>query len=211
LPRKYGACYIVDSMSAFGAVPLDIAALGIDFLISSSNKCIEGVPGFSFVIAKRDRLIQCKDQADTLTLDLYAQWMGLQKDGQFRFTPPTHALLAFCQALQELREEGGIPGRAARYQSNYSLLREGMNKLGFTPYLSEKNQGYIINSFYYPEHAAFDFSVFYAKLNDSGFVIYPGKLSKANCFRIGNIGRIYPREIQSLLDAIREVKVEMGF
>jgi 2-aminoethylphosphonate-pyruvate transaminase len=146
LAVKYGVGYIVDSMSAFGAVPVDIAACNIDFLVSSSNKCIEGVPGFSFVIAQKDSLLKCKDQADTLVLDLYAQWLGLENDGQFRFTPPTHALLAFRQALRELHEEGGVTARAARYQNNFNTLAEGMSKLGFKEYLSRDKQGYIINS-----------------------------------------------------------------
>lgn len=211
LAVKYGVGYIVDSMSAFGAVPVDIAACNIDFLVSSSNKCIEGVPGFSFVIAHRDRLLKCKDQADTLVLDLYAQWLGLENDGQFRFTPPTHALLAFRQALRELHEEGGVSARAARYQNNFNTLAEGMSKLGFKEYLSRDKQGYIINSYHYPEQAAFDFKAFYNKLNDRGFIIYPGKLTKANCFRVGNIGRLYAKDVEALLQAITEVKSEMGF
>jgi 2-aminoethylphosphonate-pyruvate transaminase len=198
-------------MSAFGAVPVDIAACNIDFLVSSSNKCIEGVPGFSFVIAQKDSLLKCKDQADTLVLDLYAQWLGLENDGQFRFTPPTHALLAFRQALLELHEEGGVSARAARYQNNFNTLAEGMSKLGFKEYLSRDKQGYIINSYHYPEHAAFDFKAFYNKLNDRGFIIYPGKLTKANCFRVGNIGRLYAKDVEALLKAITEVKSEMGF
>jgi 2-aminoethylphosphonate-pyruvate transaminase len=211
LVKQYDVSYIVDSMSAFGAVPLNIATAHIDFLVSSSNKCIEGVPGFSFIIAKKESLTDCQGQADTLTLDLYAQWLGLENDGQFRFTPPTHALLAFSQALQELRKEGGVEGRALRYQANHHTLSNGMRRLGFRPYLHAENQGYIINSFYYPDHSAFDFQLFYKKLNDRGMVIYPGKLSKANCFRIGNIGRIFDADIQVLLLAIKEVKAEMGF
>lgn len=211
LAAKYGVTYIVDSMSAFGAVPVDIAACHIDFLVSSSNKCIEGVPGFSFVIAHRDSLIKCQNQADTLVLDLYAQWIGLENDGQFRFTPPTHALLAFRQALLELQAEGGVAARAARYKDNFNTLADGMSEMGFKEYLSRDKQGYIINSYHYPEQAAFDFKAFYNKLNDRGFIIYPGKLTKANCFRIGNIGRLYAKDVKALLVAIKEVKEEMGF
>lgn len=211
LAARYGVGYLVDSMSAFGAVPVDIAACHIDFLVSSSNKCIEGVPGFSFVIARRDSLIKCQGQADTLVLDMYAQWIGLENDGQFRFTPPTHALLAFRQALRELDEEGGVAARATRYQDNFNTLAEGMSTLGFREYLGRDRQGYIINSYHYPEAAAFDFKVFYNKLNDRGYIIYPGKLTKANCFRIGNIGRLYTKDVKALLAAISEVKTEMGF
>jgi 2-aminoethylphosphonate-pyruvate transaminase len=211
LSKKYGVQYIVDSMSAFGAVPLDLIACNIDFLISSSNKCIEGVPGFSFILAKAESLNSCKNQADTLVLDLYAQWQGLETDGQFRFTPPIHSLLAFNQALKELENEGGVAGRSVRYHANFSILKEGMFKLGFAEYLNEDLQGYIINTYYYPENSAFDFKMFYQKLNQRGYVIYPGKLSKANCFRIGNIGRIFTDDISNLLNAIKEVKSEMGF
>jgi 2-aminoethylphosphonate-pyruvate transaminase len=211
LSIKYGVQYIVDSMSAFGAVPVDIANCNIDFLISSSNKCIEGVPGFSFILAKKEALISCKDQADTLVLDLFAQWQGLETDGQFRFTPPIHSLLAFNQALKELADEGGVEARAIRYHANFTVLKEGMAKLGFTEYLSEEKQGYIINTYYYPENTAFDFKIFYQELNQRGYVIYPGKLSKASCFRIGNIGRIFTDDVLNLLNAIKEVKTEMGF
>ena len=211
LSKKYGVQYIVDSMSAFGAVPVDLANCCIDFLISSSNKCIEGVPGFSFVLAKKEALNSCKDQADTLVLDLYAQWQGLETDGQFRFTPPIHSLLAFKQALIELEEEGGVEGRSIRYHANFSVLKIGMSELGFKEYLEEEKQGYIINTYHYPESTVFDFKIFYHKLNQRGFVIYPGKLSKANCFRIGNIGRIFGEDITNLLTALKEVKQEMGF
>ena len=211
LAVQYKLIYIVDSMSAFGAVPLNIGDAHIDFLVSSSNKCIEGVPGFSFVIAKKESLLKCKDVADTLTLDLYAQWVGLEKDGQFRFTPPTHSLLAFRQALEELKEEGGVAARSQRYQNNYKTLAAGMKVLGFKEYLPADRQGYIINAYLYPQNPAFDFKAFYNKLNDRGFVIYPGKLTKADCFRIGNIGKIYQKDVEGLLKAIGEVKQEMGF
>ena len=211
LSKKYGLQYIVDSMSAFGAVPLDIAACHIDYLISSSNKCIEGVPGFSFIIAKAESLNTCKGQSHTLVLDLYEQWQGLEKDGQFRFTPPVQILLAFRQALKELQAEGGILGRSKRYQDNCTILNIGMAALGFTQYLEPSVRGYIINTYLYPEQEAFDFKLFYQKLNLRGFVIYPGKLSKANCFRIGNIGRIHENDLKHLLNEILEVKIEMGF
>lgn len=211
LAKKYGITYLVDSMSAFGAVPLNMAESNIDYLISSSNKCIEGVPGFSFVLAKREILIASQGQADTMVLDLYAQWAGLEKDGQFRFTPPVQALLAFKQALVELEQEGGVAGRSNRYQSNYQTLKKGMQNLGFAEYLDEDKQGYIINTYHYPENDNFDFKIFYQELNQRGYVIYPGKLSKANCFRIGNIGRIFPDQVEELVQAIAEVKLVMGF
>lgn len=200
-----GAAYIVDAMSSFGAIPVDLAAARIDFLISSANKCIEGVPGFGFVLAGRRSLDSSKGQARTLSLDLHAQWAGLERDGQFRFTPPTHVLLAFRQALRELDEEGGVAARARRYAGNHARLMRGMRDLGFEPYLSAADQSYIITSFRYPDDPAFQFEQFYSKLSDLGFVIYPGKLSSEACFRIGTIGRISETDITRLLAAIEEV------
>src|SRR5208337_4667553 len=137
-------------MSSFGAISVDLAAARIDFLISSANKCIEGVPGFGFVLARRSRLLEAKGRARTLSLDLHAQWAGLESDGQFRFTPPTHVLLAFHQALLELEAEGGVAGRAARYQANHAALMRGMKEMHFEAYLAPEDQSYIISTFRYP-------------------------------------------------------------
>jgi 2-aminoethylphosphonate-pyruvate transaminase len=141
LVRAVGARYIVDAMSSFGAVPIDIAGARIDYLVSSANKCIEGVPGFGFVIACREALMETEGRARSLSLDLLAQWKGLEANGQFRFTPPTHALLAFHQALLELDAEGGVVGRGARYRANYETLVAGMRALGFEEYLAPELQG----------------------------------------------------------------------
>jgi 2-aminoethylphosphonate-pyruvate transaminase len=208
--RQADAFYIVDAMSSFGAIPLNLAAAGIDFLISSANKCIEGVPGFGFVLARRGRILEAKGQARTLSLDLHAQWAGFESDGQFRFTPPTHALLAFRQALHELEAEGGVAGRAARYRTNHAVLVRGMAELGFQAYLAPRDQSYIITAFRYPEHPRFQFDDFYGRLSESGFIIYPGKLTSEACFRIGTIGRLSPIDIDALLAAIRRVLQEIG-
>jgi 2-aminoethylphosphonate-pyruvate transaminase len=200
-----GAAYIVDAMSSFGAIPIDLAAVHADFLISSANKCIEGVPGFGFVLARRSQLIAAKGCARTLSLDLHAQWQGLEAGGQFRFTPPTHALLAFHQALRELDAEGGVEGRAARYCRNHQVLAAGMEAMDFEPYLAPEDQSYIITTYRYPANPEFRFEEFYSRLSEMGFVIYPGKLSKEPCFRIGTIGRIGVNEIEALLGAIRNV------
>jgi 2-aminoethylphosphonate-pyruvate transaminase len=202
--------FIVDAMSSFGAVPVDFEKAGISYLISSSNKCIEGVPGFSIVIGRRESLEQCRNQARTLSLDLYSQWKGLENDGQFRFTPPVQSLMAFHQALIELHEEGGVDRRALRYLQNYRMLLSGMRKLGFHEYLPEELQGYIITTFLKPLDPAFDFERFYQKLNQRGFVIYPGKLTKADAFRIGNIGQLYPEDMHDLVHAIAGVLDELG-
>jgi 2-aminoethylphosphonate-pyruvate transaminase len=208
--ERAGAVYIVDAMSSFGAIPVDLADARIDFLISSANKCIEGVPGFGFVLARQTRLLEAKDRARTLSLDLHAQWSGLESDGQFRFTPPTHALLAFYQALLELETEGGVAGRAARYEANHEALMRGMAEIGFEAYLAPKDQSCIISTFRYPKHPAFQFERFYGRLSELGFIIYPGKLTQEPCFRVGTIGRLSTPDIEGLIAAMRRVLGEMG-
>ncbi len=202
--HEFGRTYIVDAMSSFGAVTLDLAAAHIDYLISSSNKCIEGVPGFSFVIANRDKLIRSKGSARSVSLDLLAQWEGLEKNGQFRFTPPTHSILAFLEALGELEAEGGVGGREKRYRENHATLVAGMRELGFREYIAPDLQGWIITAFPYPNNDAFRFEEFYEQLSQRGMLIYPGKLTNEECFRIGNIGRLGIDEIRQLLAAVRE-------
>ena len=210
LVRAAGTKYFVDAMSSFGAVPIDLNECNIDYLVSSANKCIEGVPGFSFILARISSLMETKGYARSLSFDLFDQYQGLEKNGQFRFTPPTHTLIAFRQALTELEQEGGVEGRATRYMANYEKLVTGMRKMGFKEYLSPENQGYIITSFHYPKDPNFSFEEFYKRLNSMNYVIYPGKVGNADCFRIGNIGRIFESDVRDLLAAIRETIAEMG-
>ena len=205
-----GAVFIVDAMSSFGGIPLDVAGIPIDFLVSSANKCIQGVPGFGFVLAQRQCLLECEGRARSLSLDLFDQWRGLEADGQFRFTPPIQTLLAFRRALQELEEEGGVSGRAARYSANHAALIREMLAIGFVPFLRPEHRSPIITSFRYPPHPRFNFETFYAGLARRGFVIYPGKLKDEEGFRIGNIGHIFPEDMPRLGAAIREVLAETG-
>ena len=205
----YDKTYIVDAMSSFAAIPIDFARADIDYLITSANKCIEGVPGFSFVVGRRTHLLGCDGYARSLSLDLLGQWKGFEKNGQFRYTPPTHSVLAFAEALQELDMEGGIAGRAARYQENHTALLDGMRRLGFRSYLPPDVQSYIITSFHYPSDPKFTFQEFYRRLSEKGFIIYPGKLTQIDLFRIGNIGRIFPADIKALLNAMAETLQEM--
>lgn len=209
IAKRHNCVYIVDAMSSFGAYPIDLKACGIDYLISSSNKCIEGVPGFSFVLARKKALRDIRGFARTLSLDLLAQWEGLEGDGQFRFTPPTQVILAFHQALLELEHEGGVHMRGQRYRLNYDITLTAMQKMGFRPYVEEDKRGYIITSFYYPDHANFNFRIFYRSLSDKGYIIYPGKLSQADCFRIGHIGRLNAGDVRALMAAISETLKEM--
>ncbi|PYJ80997.1 MAG: 2-aminoethylphosphonate--pyruvate transaminase [Verrucomicrobia bacterium] len=208
--QRHSRHYIVDAMSSFAAIPIDFSPAGIDFLISSANKCLEGVPGFSFVICRRDALLACEGYARCLSLDLLDQLKGFDKNGQFRYTPPTHPILAFEQAMKELEHEGGVAGRGARYRRNHETLVKGMKQLGFRPYLDPAVQSYIITSFYYPDTEKFSFDDFYRRLSDKGFIIYPGKISRANTFRIGSIGRISPSDIDALVSAIDSVLKERG-
>ncbi|OWF42197.1 Trafficking protein particle complex subunit 6B [Mizuhopecten yessoensis] len=202
--------FFVDAMSSFGAVPLDMMAGSVDFMVSSANKCLQGIPGFSYTVARRRALEKCKGNSRSLSLDLYDQYQGLEATGQFRFTPATHTMLAFCQALKEFDEEGGLQGRSARYKENRRVIREGMRKLGFTEFLDASHEGYIITSYNFPSHPNFDFKTFYSKLNEKDQVIYPGKVLNSDCFRIGNIGDLYPRDMSHLLECIEQVCGEMG-
>ena len=198
-------------MSSFGAIPLSLPEAGIDYLVSSANKCIEGVPGFSFILARKAPFLAAKGTARSLSLDLHGQYHGLENNGQFRFTPPTHALLAFRQALEELEQEGGPAARNARYRTNHEALIEGMEKEGFRTYLPQALQSPIITSFHYPDHPNFDFETFYRLLNEEEKVIYPGKVGGADCFRIGTIGRLFPSDMRDLVAAIGRVRRAMNF
>ncbi len=201
--------YFIDAMSSFGAIPFDWIATGVDFMVSSANKCIEGVPGFGFILADIEALLASEGYARTVSLDVLAQYRGLEADGQFRFTPPTHALLAFHQALLEIEAEGGVAGRGARYTENHRIITEGMAQMGFEAYINPVYQSNIITTYRYPNHPNFDFAQFYAGLNQRGFVIYPGKLTTEPCFRIGNIGRLYPDDMRALLLAVGSVLEEL--
>ncbi|XP_071161948.1 2-aminoethylphosphonate--pyruvate transaminase-like [Mytilus edulis] len=202
--------FFVDAMSSFGAVPLDMVNGNIDFLVSSANKCLQGIPGFSYAIAKKSVLMNCNGNSRSLSLDLFDQYDNLEKTNQFRFTPPTHTMLAFLQAVKEFEEEGGVSGRGDRYKKNRTILREGMKDYGFEEFLDNSHEGYIITSYKYPQDPNWNFTTFYSKLNDRGYVIYPGKVLNADCFRIGSIGHIYPEDMKGLLAAIKQVLQEMN-
>ncbi|HDO1382383.1 TPA: 2-aminoethylphosphonate--pyruvate transaminase [Aeromonas veronii] len=203
LCQRRGIRLIVDAMSSFGGIPIDMGRLGIEFLISSANKCIQGVPGFGFVIARGAALTACAGRARSVSLDLHAQWQTMeQQGGKWRFTSPTHTVLAFAQALRELDEEGGIEARHQRYSENQRTLVAGMAALGFAPLLPEQWQSPIITAFYSPAHPDYRFADFYQRLKAQGFVIYPGKVSQADCFRIGNIGDVTPERVRDLLAAM---------
>lgn len=202
--KAAGKTFIVDAMSSFGGVDIEVGRLGIDFIISSANKCIQGVPGFSFIICSSEKLKASRGKARSLSLDLYDQWETMHKDGKWRFTSPTHVVLAFDKALDEMGQEGGIAARSLRYRENNALLISKMKEMGFTTYIDEELQGPIITTFFYPENTSYDFAEMYNYIKDRGYAIYPGKVTDAETFRIGNIGEIYKEDIEKLCSIIAE-------
>ena len=202
--KEYNKIFIVDAMSSFGGIDIPVENYDIDFIISSANKCIQGVPGFSFIIAKKEEILKCKNKARSLSLDLYSQWETMNKDGKWRFTSPTHTVLAFNKALDELNEEGGIKERYKRYYNNNRLLIDKMKKLGFDTYVDNRYQSPIITSFVYPKNANYTFEEMYDFIKQRGYAIYPGKIENINSFRIGNIGEIYKEDIIKLCAIIEE-------
>ena len=207
---KHDRSLIIDAMSAFGAIPLDVGEVPCDAIVASSNKCLEGVPGMGYAIIRRAVLEKCEGNAHSLALDIYDQWRGFEANAQWRFTPPTHVLAAFDQAVAEFEEEGGVPARNGRYSENCRALVEGMRGMGFETLLPDALQAPIIVTFHMPADPKFDFTAFYDKLAARGYVIYPGKLTVAPTFRIGCIGQLVKADLEAALAVIREVLGEMG-
>lgn len=208
--KAHGKRLIVDAMSSFGAVPLTVDEVPFDVLVSSANKCIEGIPGFGFVIIRRDLLEESAGRAHSLSLDLLEQWRYMERTGQWRFTPPTHSVVAFHAALEQHAAEGGVQGRLARYTRNRDVLVAGMREMGFETLLEDRWLSPIITTFFSPGHPAFEFKRFYDELKARQFVIYPGKLTQAESFRIGCIGQIDEPIVRQLLRAIAESLQAMG-
>ena len=209
--RRHGRVFILDAMSSFGGIPMSMESTGAHYLISSANKCIQGVPGFGFVVADRATLGGTEGWARSHSLDLLDQWREMEaKGGKWRFTSPTHVVSAFSQALDELEAEGGIDARHKRYIANQKTMVKGMRDIGFLTLIKDEVQSPIITSFYYPDSAGFDFQKLYDALKSRGFVIYPGKVSHAQCFRIGSIGDVHPSDMIELIGHVSEVISEMG-
>ena len=209
--RRLGRVFILDAMSSFGGIPMSMELTGAHYLISSANKCIQGVPGFGFVVADRAMLEATEGWSRSHSLDLFDQWRVMETNGgKWRFTSPTHVVSAFARALDELKDEGGIEARHTRYVANQKTMVKGMRALGFRTLLGDDLQSPIITSFYYPDDAEFEFQKFYDALKSRGFVIYPGKVSHAQCFRIGSIGDVQPEDMTGLVGRISEVIDELG-
>jgi 2-aminoethylphosphonate-pyruvate transaminase len=201
---------LVDAMSAFGALPLDAARVPYDALVASSNKCLEGVPGVGFAIIRQTALEEARGNAHALSFDLHDQWIAMEKTGQWRFTPPTHVLAALDQALAEHAAEGGTAGRGARYAKNCRILVDGLRALGFETLLPDALQAPIIVTVRMPADPKFNFETLYDRLSRRGYVIYPGKLTVADSFRIGCIGRLGEAEMRGALENIKQILGEMG-
>lgn len=208
--QRHGRGLLIDAMSSLGAMPISAREIRFDAVVASSNKCLEATPGLGFCIARTAALEATKGNSPSLSLDLHDQWRAMEGNGQWRFTPPVHTIMSFDQALKEFEAEGGVAGRGRRYRENCDTLIAGMKRLGFKPLLPAELQAPIIVTFLMPDDPRFAFQTFYDRLRDKGYVIYPGKLTVADTFRIGCIGRVGRREIEGALAAIEATLEEMG-
>jgi len=207
---RHGRRLLIDAMSAFAALPLSAKTTAFDAVAASSNKCLEGAPGMGFVLVRQTALEQAKGNSPSLSLDLHEQWIGLEKTQQWRFTPPTHVLAAFHQAIAEFEAEGGVAGRGNRYAANCRILVGGLRAMGFQTLLPDDLQAPIIVTVRTPADPRFDFPRLYERVRQMGYVLYPGKLAAADSFRVGCIGRIGIEQIEGALAAIRLALDEMG-
>jgi 2-aminoethylphosphonate-pyruvate transaminase len=199
----------IDAMSAFGALPLSSKTINFDAVAASSNKCLEGVPGVGFILVKNEVIQNAKGNSHSLSLDLYDQWQAMEKNKQWRFTPPTHVLAAFNQAIQEHKEQGGVEGRGKKYKKNCEIICNGMKDLGFEQLLPDNLQAPIIITFKQPNDPKFSFEKFYNALSEKNFLIYPGKLTVAETFRIGCIGNLDEQDMRDTIKAVKEVVTEL--
>ena len=207
---RHGKGLIVDAMSSFGAIEIDVAKHSIDAVIAASGKCIEGPPGMGWVIARKAVLERCQGNSHSLAMDLYDQWTYMQKTTQWRFTPPTHVVAALRCALDQFKAEGGTAARGARYRRNCEVLVEGMGALGLRPFLPREVQAPVIVTFHAPGDPAYAFKPFYEKVKARGYILYPGKLTQVETFRVGCIGAIDANEMRNVVSAVAETLKEMG-
>jgi 2-aminoethylphosphonate-pyruvate transaminase len=208
--KTRGKGLIVDAMSSFAALPIDVASAPFDALIAASGKCLEGVPGMGFVILRKPVLEACAGNSHSLALDLHDQYVYMQKTTQWRYTPPTHVVAALRAAVDQFKEEGGQPARLARYQANCRALVEGMRALGFRTYLDDAVQAPIIVTFHAPADPAYQFKAFYEAARDRGYILYPGKLTQVETFRVGCIGAIDANEMRNVVSAVTQVLADLG-
>jgi 2-aminoethylphosphonate-pyruvate transaminase len=208
--ERHGKGLIVDAMSSFGALPIDARRMRFDALVAASGKCLEGVPGMGFVFLRKAILDRCAGNSQSLAMDLHDQYQYMEKTTQWRFTPPTHVMVALAEAVEQFVEEGGQPARLARYQDNGRTLIDGLTAIGLKPFLKPELQAPIIVTWHAPAHPAYDFKRFYAAAKQRGFILYPGKLTEVETFRVGCIGAIGHNEMQQAVNAVAETLREMG-
>jgi 2-aminoethylphosphonate-pyruvate transaminase len=205
----HGRSLIVDAMSSFGALPIDSRSVPFDALVAASGKCVEGPPGMGFVIVRKALLERCAGNSTSLSLDLHDQWTYMERTTQWRYTPPTHVLVALAAALEAFVAEGGQPARLARYTRNYETLVTGMADLGFRPFLDPAIQAPIIVTFHAPADSRYAFRAFYDGVREKGFILYPGKLTEVETFRVGCIGAIGAEEMRQAVNAIRDTLADL--
>jgi 2-aminoethylphosphonate-pyruvate transaminase len=207
---KRGRSLIVDAMSSFGAIPIDAKKIPFDALIAASGKCIEGPPGMGFVFARKTVLERCAGRSTSLALDLYDQWTYMERTTQWRYTPPTHVVVAVDAALEQYIEAGGQPARYRRYAANCETLISGMTEMGFKVFLDPRIQAPIIVTFHAPADPKYAFKPFYDEVRSRGFILYPGKLTQLETFRVGCIGAIGPEEMRQAVNAVRDSLRALG-
>ena len=207
---RRGKGLIIDAMSSFGAIAIDVRKTPFEALIAASGKCLEGVPGMGFVIVRKSTLEKCAGNSHSLAMDLFDQWTYMEKTTQWRYTPPTHVVAALRAAVDQFKAAGGQAARGARYQANCDTLIEGMATLGFRPFLPKAIQAPIIVTFHAPADPAYNFKAFYEKVRDRGYILYPGKLTKVETFRVGCIGAIDTNEMRNVISAVAATITDMG-
>ena len=201
---------IVDAMSSFGALEIDARKTPFDAVIAASGKCLEGVPGMGFVVIRRSVLEQCAGRSHSLALDLYDQWVYMNKTTQWRYTPPTHVVAALDCAVEQYLQEGGLAARGARYARNCKMLLEGMANIGLKSYVAPAIQAPIIVTFHAPKDPKYDFKTFYQEVKKRGYILYPGKLTTVETFRVGCIGHFGEAGIPGAVAAIADTLKAMG-
>jgi 2-aminoethylphosphonate-pyruvate transaminase len=207
---RHGKGLIVDAMSSFGALEIDARETPFDAVIAASGKCLEGVPGMGFVIARRAALERCEGQSHSLAMDLYDQWVYMNRTTQWRYTPPTHVVAALDAALTQYFEEGGLAARGGAYARNCRQLVDGLAQLGLKSFLPAAIQAPIIVTFHAPADARYEFKAFYNAVKARGYILYPGKLTTMETFRVGCMGQLGPRGMAGAVQAIGDVLAEMG-
>ncbi|KAF2411244.1 2-aminoethylphosphonate--pyruvate transaminase [Pseudomonas antarctica] len=203
--KNHGKRLIIDAMSSFGALAIDARKVPFDALIAASGKCLEGVPGMGFVFANKQALAVAQGNCHSLAMDLFDQHSYMAKTGQWRFTPPTHVVAALHEALVQYQEEGGLPARHQRYARNCQALLDGMAELGLRSFLPAAIQAPIIVTFHAPQDPRYQFKDFYERVKAKGFILYPGKLTQVETFRVGCIGHVDAPGMRAAVKAIAEV------